>query len=252
VRRGLRERLAARRRDGELIATARGLERHDLVVGTVGNVSVRDGAHLRVTPTQSDYGRMRPRDLVTVALADGGWDGPARPSRELSLHVAIYRARPDVRAIVHAHGTYAAAWSFLGVPLSPPIEESSYYGIGPVRVSDPAPAGSTELGAAGARALGGSAAALLGGHGLVAVGADLGQALLAARVVEHHAHVAWLLRTGGADGRASAEAAGRAGSGAGDRAAASTGSARHAARGRAPGTRADEVTRTSTVSDILG
>jgi L-fuculose-phosphate aldolase len=257
----LRARLAARRRDSALLATARALERHGLVVGTVGNVSVREGDRVRITPTQLAYDGMRPRDLVTVDLSGDlvpvDLDGPRReghwrprprprsrsrprprprPSRELALHLAIYRARADVQAIVHAHGTHAQAWSFLGVPLAPPIEETTYYGIGPVRVSAPAPAGSAELGVGAARALGDSAAVLLGGHGLVAVGADLQQALLVARVVEHHAHVAWLLRNAGDAGKRAH---------AGD-------SGKHAARGHGPGTPRNQLQAPLPVSDILG
>lgn len=190
----VRELRAARRRDRALLDAARGLQRHGLVVGTVGNVSVRDGERVRITPTKASYERMRSDGLVTVDLAGRRWEGRSHPSRELAMHLAIYGAREDVRAIVHAHGTYAAAWSFLGIPLEPAIEEVAYYGIGPVAVSDPAPVGSDELGRAAARALGRSSAALLGEHGLVAVGADAAQALLIARVVEHHAQVAWLLR----------------------------------------------------------
>lgn len=198
-----RARRAALRRDRALIEAARGLEQHGLVVGTVGNVSVRDGARVRITPTQLAYDRLHPHDLVTVDLAGRRWEGRRHPSRELALHLAIYRARGDVEAIIHAHGTHAAAWSFLGVPLEPAIEESAYYGIGPVAVSRHAPAGSGELGRTAVRALGRSSAALLGGHGLVAVGADPARALLVARVVEHHAQIAWLLRgerTSGAPG----------------------------------------------------
>lgn len=183
-----------RREDRDLIAAARAMAADGLVVGTVGNVSVRQGDRVRITPTRARYAALRRRHLATVDLA-GEHVGGGVPSRELPLHLAIYRARPDVHAVIHTHSPHAVAWSFLGEPLAPALEEQAYYGIGEVRTSPPAVAGSTDLARAGVAALGDGSAALLGGHGVVACGATAGEALLVAQVVEHHAQVAWLVRT---------------------------------------------------------
>jgi L-fuculose-phosphate aldolase len=179
---------------GALVAGGRRLAARGLVCGSVGNLSVRDGDRVLVTPTRVPYDAMTEEDLVTVDLDGRRLAGRHDPSRELALHLAIYRARPDAGAVVHAHGPHAVAWSFLGEPLAPDIEESEYYGVGPVRVSAAAPAGSAELGAAAVAALQDSAAVLLARHGAVSVAADLERALVLADVVEHHAHVACLLR----------------------------------------------------------
>ena len=177
-----------------LVAGGRRLAARGLVCGSVGNLSVREDDRVLVTPTRVPYEAMAEHDIVTVGLDGERIGGRHAPSRELALHLAIYRARPDVAAVVHAHGPHAAAWSFLGAPLAPVIEEAEYYGIGQVRVSAPAPAGSAELGEAAVAALGDSAAVLLARHGAVAVAADLERALVLADVVEHHARVACLLR----------------------------------------------------------
>jgi L-fuculose-phosphate aldolase len=179
---------------GALVAGGRRLAARGLVCGSIGNLSVRDGDRVLVTPTHVPYEAMTEDDLVTVDLGGRRLAGRHDPSRELALHLAIYRARPDAGAVVHAHGPHAVAWSFLGEPLAPDIEESEYYGVGPVRVSAAAPAGSTELGAAAVAALQDSAAVLLARHGAVSVAADLERALVLADVVEHHAQVACLLR----------------------------------------------------------
>ena len=83
------------------------------------------------------------------------------------------------------------------MPLEPQLEDSHYHDVGPVRTSAPAPAGSRELAEGVVGALHGSRAALLGGHGVVAIGDTPAAALLAARVVERQARVAWLLRGAG-------------------------------------------------------
>ncbi len=180
-----------------LVAVARALYERGLVVGSVGNVSSRTADGLRITPSRMPYASMEAADTVTVT-----WEGRSvagtghAPSRELPLHLAIYAARQEVGAIVHTHSPHAAAWSFLGEPLEPITEEIEYYGIGPVRTSEPAPAGSEHLASRAVAALGDSRAVLLGRHGVVATGATPADALVVAEAIEHQAQVAWLLRRG--------------------------------------------------------
>ena len=178
----------------EVLAAARALG--DLAVGTVGNVSARTADGLLITPTRMDFAAMTDDDLVLLSFDEVLLAGHRRPSLESRLHAGIYVARPDVGAVVHTHSVHATAWSHLGRPLEPEIEEAAYYGIGPVRTSAPAPAGSPELAERAVEALGASLAVLLGGHGVVAVGPRCEDALVVARVVERHARIAWLLRGG--------------------------------------------------------
>jgi L-fuculose-phosphate aldolase len=177
-----------------VLEAARSLVDEGLVVGTTGNVSLRRADQVLVTPTCLSYARMSPADVVLVSVDGTQRAGDRAPSRELPLHLAVYLARPDVGALVHTHSPHATAWSFLGEPLAPETEDNAYYGIGTVRTSRPAAAGTAELGAYAAAALADSAAVLLGEHGVLATGSTLEQALEIARVIEHQAQVAWLLR----------------------------------------------------------
>jgi len=179
----------------QVVDTGRALVDRQLVVGSTGNVSVRRRHGFLITPTRVPYDRIEPRDLVVVDF----WGSrlarcPRAPSREWPLHAAIYRSCPDVSAVLHTHSVHATAWSFLDEPLEPRLEDSTYYDVGTIKTSAPAPAGSTEIGEAAVEALGGSRAALLGRHGVVTVGATLEEALVVAEVVEREAQVAWLLR----------------------------------------------------------
>lgn len=179
---------------GDLLDAARELGRSSLVVGSVGNVSVRCDGGFRITPTTTPYEQLTEDDLVTVD-ADGVRVGGSRePSRETPLHAAVYAARADVSAIVHTHSPHAIAWSFLDTPLEPRLEEADYYDVGPVRVSRPAAAGTTALASAAVEALGDSAAVLLARHGALTVAPTLARALTLARLVEHLAQVALLVR----------------------------------------------------------
>jgi L-fuculose-phosphate aldolase len=178
----------------EIVEAMRALRARGFVVGTVGNASMRTAGGLIITPSRRDYDTMRVTDLIEVDGRGRVLDGDHRPSRELWLHLAVYAARPEVRAIVHTHSPHATAWSFLGEPLAPQTEEMTYYGIGRVGVAPAAAAGSPELAAAVAGSLGEAGAVLLHGHGVVAVGGDIAEAVTVAEAVEHQAHVGWLLR----------------------------------------------------------
>lgn len=181
----------------DVLAAARAMAALDLVLATAGNVSARTERGLLITPTRMDYDAAAPDDLVLLDLDGRVLAGHRVPSREWPMHAAIYRMRPEAGAVIHTHSVHATAWSHLGVPLEPQLEDSHYHGVGPVRTSAPAAAGSRELAEGVVRALHGSRAALLGGHGVVALGDTPAAALLAARVVERQARVAWLLRGAG-------------------------------------------------------
>jgi L-fuculose-phosphate aldolase len=182
----------------DLVRAMRLLEARGLVYGSIGNGSIRDGRRVWITPSRVPYADMGAEDVVEVAL-DGAHRAaagePGRPpSRELPLHLAVYRARPDVRAILHTHSTHALAWSFLCDPLPQTIEDLGYYEAGPVRTTPYAPPGSAALADGAAAALRDARAVLLGRHGVLAAAGSLPDALGIAQAVERQAHVAWLLR----------------------------------------------------------
>jgi L-fuculose-phosphate aldolase len=111
----------------------------------------------------------------------------------MALHLAIYRTRDDVHSIVHTHSVYATAWSFRAEPLALGTEDLVRAVGGEVRVTDAAPAGSDELADQVVEALRDRSAVLLARHGVVGVGSSAREALDVCRVVEHQAHIAWLL-----------------------------------------------------------
>jgi L-fuculose-phosphate aldolase len=182
----------------EIVATAREMLRLGLVAGTSGNVSGRDGARIEITPSGLPYERMGETDLVTLAPDGGVLAGHREPSSERRVHVAVYAARPDARAIVHTHSVHATAWSLLGQPLDTGTEELEQRVGGAVRTSPFAPSGSDEVAKLCVDALEGRRAVLLGGHGVVALGDSPADALVTCQSVERQAQIAWLLRGAGA------------------------------------------------------
>ena len=185
----------------EVVATAREMHRRGLVSGTAGNVSVRDGELVHITPSALPYPDMTEDDVVTLDPHGEVFGGAREPSSERRVHLAVYAARPDVRAIVHTHSGYATAWSALGEPLP-----SGTVG-GAVQTAEHAPSGSDEIARAAVAALGQGAAVLLARHGVLCVAGTPAAALDACAVVELDARRAWLSR--GLDARALMAAASR-------------------------------------------
>jgi L-fuculose-phosphate aldolase len=178
----------------QLVRHARRLLATGLVRGTSGNLSSRVTGtdSCLITPSGVDYESMRPDDIVLVDLTGRSASVGLKPSVDTPIHVAIYRARPDVGACIHTHSTYAAAFSTVGLSIPPLLAESAGFLGGGVRVLDYVPPARDDTGEAVARGLGRDRAVLLPNHGVVAVGEDLAKALAAAMAVEESAHVAYI------------------------------------------------------------
>jgi L-fuculose-phosphate aldolase len=156
-------------------------------------VSARQGELVAVTPTGVDYRRLD-RGAVPVVDLDGrAVGGGLLPSSELPLHLAVYRARPDVGAVVHTHSVFATTFAVLGEEL-PAVHYLLAHAGRRVRLAPYATYGTGELADACVAALGGDGAVLLANHGVVAVGPGLDRALLVADTVEQVAELCWRAR----------------------------------------------------------
>ncbi|MGF2949696.1 class II aldolase/adducin family protein [Microbacterium alcoholitolerans] len=176
----------------QIARVAHSVHARRLTHGRTGNLAVRDGGRILVTPTGVSLGEIE-REQLSVLGPDGTHlDGPA-PTKEAFLHVAMLRARPDLRAVVHTHSVYSAALSCLAEldeedPL-PPL--TAYYGmrIGRLTVLPYFAPGDPAATAAVSTAAECSHALLLRNHGPVVAGADLDSALDALEELEHTAQV---------------------------------------------------------------
>jgi L-fuculose-phosphate aldolase len=185
------QRAAVVRACSELLATG-------LVRGTSGNVSVRDPASgaIAITPTGLPYPGMTAEDVAVLGPDGDQLDGALLPTSELALHLGVYRARPDVNAVVHTHSMFATTFAVLGEPV-PPVHYLIVRAGGSVPVAPYARYGTVELAQACVRTLGTGFAVLLANHGVVAVGAGLDAAMQVAEAVEYTAELAWRARQAG-------------------------------------------------------
>jgi L-fuculose-phosphate aldolase len=163
--------------------TARALVARGLVVGTSGNVSVRVGDLVAVTPSGFAYDAMTGDDVCVVDL-DGTLVHGARPTSELPLHLLCYRDHA-ARAVVHTHSPAAVALSLLRDDVPLVHYQSAVFG-GAVAVAEYAPFGTDELARSVSAALAGRTAAVMRHHGTVVLGGSLRAASDGA------AHLEWL------------------------------------------------------------
>ncbi|MER7546593.1 class II aldolase/adducin family protein [Spirillospora sp. NPDC127506] len=167
----------------ELCETGRRLAGSGLVTGASGNISVRAGDLVAVTPAGMMLDRMEPADCPVVNLSSQLVEGERAPSSETPMHLALYAATPAA-AIVHTHSTYGAVVAATMSEL-PPIHYNTLLLGGVVKVAEYATYGTPEL-AENVRAAmeGGKRAALMANHGGVTIGRDLEEAYENARLLE--------------------------------------------------------------------
>ena len=179
----------------EIVRVARLLLPRGLAVGTSGNVGARlDDGRIAITPSTMDYDEMTADDIVIVESDGSPSEGRHRPSSELHLHVAVFAARPDVRAIVHTHSPFATTFSAARREI-PAVHYVMALLVAPgrdtVRLAPYATFGTKELARNVATTLGGDNAVLIANHGAIAVAGSLASALGRAERIEELAMLAW-------------------------------------------------------------
>ena len=171
--------------------------------GTVGNLSARaDGTDLVViTPTSLPYDTMTEEDLVVVNLNGEIVSGKHQPSIECSMHLGVYRARLELRALVHTHSKYATTVSLIKeLDIMPAIDtEQSLYLGGDINIVPFAFPGSKELAEYVKEGIGTNAGLLMANHGALGVGISMKDAVIASDIIERNSEMYLLLKAGGFD-----------------------------------------------------
>lgn len=186
--------------DHSLMCVTRGLSN-----ATAGNISMRFGDGMLITPSGIDPDRMSPDQIAEVAF-DGSFTSDWKPSSEWALHAALYRERPEARAIVHAHPTYCVAISCLREPIPPFHYMIASFGGNEVPCAPYAPFGSQALADEVARTMGTTySGCLMANHGMIALGRSLRAAFGLTEKLEVLAHQYQLARSVGTPVLLSAE-----------------------------------------------
>lgn len=175
----------------DLAATSRRLHQLGWVANHDGNLSVRlTGDRLLITPTAVSKANVDEGMLLVVDYDGKVLEGRRKPFSELELHLAAFRARPEVDVVLHAHPPHATAWGLVGQELSPVAMAELVVSLGDriptLPRAMPRTSEAVTLVEAAASQFD---AMLLQGNGALTLGVDLEQALLRMELVEHYAKI---------------------------------------------------------------
>lgn len=159
-------------------------------VGHDGNVSLRVGEdRLLITPSGVCKGRMEPDMLVVCGLDGAVLEGERYPSSEIAMHLEVYRQRPDVGAVVHAHPPAATAFAVCRKPLTRAYLIETVSGLGEVPVAPFAMPSTREVPECIRPYVAGHSALLLANHGALTWGRDLWEAFDRMEILEQTAKI---------------------------------------------------------------
>jgi len=183
--------LGERKQREEIVRYGRMLHGRGFVAAMDGNLSVRlDNKRLLVTPTGLSKGAMRPADLVVVDREGNQVAGRRNVTSEIGMHLLIYRMRPDVRAIVHAHPPTATGFAAAGMALTEPLVCEVVIGLGCIPLARYGTPGTSELAQTLEPFVPKYDAILMSNHGVVAYADTLEHAYMKMETVEHFAQIA--------------------------------------------------------------
>ena len=174
----------------QLVRIGKAMHRVGYTPGTAGNLSVRlDSRYILATPTGCSKSLLHTSDMVIVDLEGHKISGSRNVTSEIGMHLAVYRMRPDVQAIVHAHPPTATAFAACRRPLDQPICSEIMMTTGLVPLAKYATTGTEEVGASLEPFIPAHDAILLANHGLLTYGESLIDAFMKTETVEHFAQV---------------------------------------------------------------
>jgi L-fuculose-phosphate aldolase len=179
----------------DIVEIGRRLYARGYTASNDGNISVRlDANRLLMTPKSVCKGFMTP-DMLCVTDLDGRkLAGDRDPSSEMQMHLEVYRQRPDVQAVVHAHPPIATGFAVAGIPLDRAVLAEVVTTLGSVPIADYATPSTKELPDAVRRYVKAHDGMLLANHGALTLGADLYGAYYKMETIEHFAKISLVAR----------------------------------------------------------
>ncbi len=180
----------------DIVECGRRLWHRGFVASNDGNISVRlDDQRLITTPTAVSKGFMTPDMMVITDLDGRKISGERNASSELKMHLEVYKHRPDVRAVVHAHPPTATGFAVAGIPLDRAVLAEVITTLGSIPIAEYATPSTEELPAAVRRYIKAHDGLLLANHGALAVAGDVYAAYYRMETIEHFATISLVART---------------------------------------------------------
>jgi L-fuculose-phosphate aldolase len=179
----------------DICEVGRRLYARGYVASNDGNISVRlDGHRILTTPKSVSKGFMQPEMMCVVDLEGTKLEGDRDPSSELRMHLEVYRNRPDVNAVVHAHPPLATGFAVAGIPLDRAVLAEVITTLGSIPIAEYGTPSTQELPDAVRQYIKAHDGLLLANHGALTVGHELFAAYYKMETVEHFARISLVAR----------------------------------------------------------
>jgi L-fuculose-phosphate aldolase len=177
----------------DIVEGAKSIFQKSLVSMNEGNISARipNRDEILITPASNNYRNMQKEDVVQIRFDGSLIDKGKQASREYRLHLAVYRARKEVRYIIHSHSPYATMFSVVGRDIPIILEEMTLFLGGKIKVASFTHAHSDEIGRIAVETIGKANCVLLGNHGVLVCGRTIEYTVNAAELVEKMAFIYW-------------------------------------------------------------
>lgn len=174
----------------EIVEIGRRMYEKEMVAASDGNISYRlNDREIIITPTGSCLGFLKTTRLVTIDMEGRPLFSSGRPTSEFRLHLEVYRRRPDVRAVVHAHPIYCTAFSVAGITLDQCVIPEVVFTLGAIPTTAYATPTTEEPPRVIQEYIEGCDAMILDRHGSLTVGETISEAYFRLEKIEHTARV---------------------------------------------------------------
>lgn len=174
-----------------MVEIGRRMYQRQYIAAADGNISVRLGDKILITPAGSSKGFMQPDDLLVVDISGKVLRGRGRPSTEMGMHLTIYNHCPGIHAVIHGHPLYATTLAICGIGLTEPLLPEVITTLGTVPLAPYATPGTAEVGESIRPFLPDHQSILLQNHGLVTTGDELDTAWRHFERSEHAARIVY-------------------------------------------------------------
>lgn len=177
----------------DIIEAGKRMYARGYVASNDGNISARlDDNKFLVTPTGVSKGFMNPEDLIVVNFEGKILSGMKKPSSEVFMHLQVYKDRPDVNSVCHAHPPYATGFAVAGIPLDKCVLPEVIITLGSIPLIEYGTPGTEELYRPITKLIKDYDAFLLTNHGALTVGKDVFDAYYKMETLEHFANIAFV------------------------------------------------------------
>jgi L-fuculose-phosphate aldolase len=179
----------------DIVEVGRRLYARGYTASNDGNISVRlDAERLIMTPTSVSKGFMAPEMMCITDLDGRKIAGDRNPSSEMKMHLEVYRQRPDVNAVVHAHPPIATGFAVAGIPLDRAVLAEVVTTLGSVPIAEYATPSTRELPESVRKYVKAHDGMLLANHGALTLGPDVFAAYYKMETIEHFAKISLVAR----------------------------------------------------------